>query len=245
LVRFEDIDTSRCRDIYYESIIDDLEYLGIPLVGTPLKQSNRQSAYNDALQSLKDKKLVYPCFCSRKMINEELSRITNAPHGPEGAHYPGTCKNLSTSEVAQRMQDGEIPSWRFNSEQAAALYSDLTFQDEHHSPTQVDPFLLGDTILSRKDIGTSYHIAVVVDDDFQNITHVTRGEDLLHATHLHRILQEALGLSEVVYHHHPLVCDDHGKRLAKSHTSADSHVLLKNLRTSTIEGIIQQLPQLP
>ena len=155
----------------------------------------------------------------RAVCHTEHVCLSNAPHGPEGAHYPGTCRNLSDREIQQNLEAGKEPAWRLNSLKAADLFPDLTFTDAFHGTIEVDPTLLGDTILARKDIGTSYHIAVVVDDAHQEITDVTRGEDLLHATHIHRVLQAALGLPEPRHHHHKLICDDHGNRLAKRHDS--------------------------
>ena len=219
LLRFEDIDKTRVRPEYYDSIIDDLSFLGLTFPLPHLSQQTRFTAYQEALQQLIHKGFVYPCFCSRKDIQKELATLTNAPHGPEGELYPGTCRNLTEKEVADRLASGAIPAWRLHSQRIAEHYPRLHFQDSFAGPVQVNPALLGDIILARKDIGTSYHIAVVVDDAHQQITDVTRGNDLIHATHVHRLLQKALDLPEPHYHHHPLIEDHQGNRLAKRNDS--------------------------
>jgi glutamyl-Q tRNA(Asp) synthetase len=138
-----------------------------------------------------------------------------APHGPEGPLYPGTCRKRSATEQEDKIAAGTPHAWRFDSRMAASVTGPLTFRDLRFGTIEVNPDLLGDVVLARKDIGTAYHLAVVVDDAFQHITHVTRGEDLLASTHVHRLLQVLLGLPEPVYLHHALVLDEHGKRLAK------------------------------
>ena len=215
LLRFEDIDTTRVREHFYTETEQDLKWLGIEWSGTPLRQTSRFPVYLEALEKLKDRGVVYPCFCTRKDIQRELANITRAPHGPDGPLYPRTCKKLSPEEVTAKISQGLEPSWRFDAQRAKQLTGDLTFQDSQLGEVSVDHGLLGDLVLARKDIGTSYHIAVVVDDAFQHITDVSRGKDLLESTHLHRILQVLLELPEPRYHHHDLVCDDSGERLAK------------------------------
>jgi len=240
LLRFEDIDITRVRDHYYDEIESDLRWLGLSWEAEVITQTERQSAYDVALERLKQLGLVYPCFCSRKQIQAELATITNAPHGPEGPLYPGTCLKLTADEIAQKLGEGLIPSWRFHSARATELLPPLTFTDSFKGEITVDPLLLGDTILARKDIGTSYHIAVVVDDAHQEITDITRGEDLFHATHLHRVLQYFLELPEPNYHHHQLITDADGKRLAKR----DEATSIKSLREKglTPKEVIAKLP---
>lgn len=215
LLRFEDIDTTRTREIFYQTILEDLAWLSIHHDHTPLRQTDRLSHYSAAISTLRDLGILYPCFCSRKDIAKELSHITNAPHGPEGTLYPQTCRNLSQSEIHQQLELGNSPSWRINTSKAQELTGDLTFTDRIHGEITVNHDLLGDVILSRKDIGTSYHIAVVVDDAFQEITHVTRGDDLLPSTHIHAVLQKLLSLPQPIYNHHRLITDIDGDRLAK------------------------------
>lgn len=235
LLRFEDIDSTRVRQEYYQQIINDLNFIDIYWDAPPLKQSTRSTEYNKAINTLKDLNLIYPCYCSRKKINHELTQLANAPHGPEGHHYPEICKKLSAETLQSNSKNPNlIPSWRFNSEQATTLYPNLIFNDSIHGKVKVDPSLLGDIILSRKDISTSYHIAVVVDDAFQEITDVTRGEDLIYSTHIHRVLQQALDLPTPNYHHHKLILDNHGDRLAKRN-NAFSLLDLKNSKRTKAE----------
>jgi glutamyl-Q tRNA(Asp) synthetase len=215
LLRFEDIDATRVRDHFYQEIETDLKWLGLTWDEEPLRQTSRTAAYEAALDQLRQQDLVYPCFCTRREIQEEWARMTSAPHGPEGLLYPTTCQRLSPSEQQDRLDAGQAHAWRLDAHKAAAMAGSLTFLDLRFGTVTVDPELLGHVVLARKDIGTAYHLAVVVDDAFQRITHVTRGEDLLPSTHVHRLLQALLGLPEPVYLHHPLVLDEYGRRLAK------------------------------
>ncbi len=215
LLRFEDIDTPRVREEFYQGIEDDLRWLGLPWDEEPLRQTTRSTAYEDALDRLREQGLIYPCFCTRKEIQEEWAAMRGAPHGPEGPVYPATCRRLSESEQRDKIAAGLPHAWRLDAHKAAASTGPLTFQDLRFGTLSADPDLLGDVVLARKDIGPAYHLAVVVDDAFQQITHVTRGEDLLPSTHVHRLLQALLGLPEPVYLHHELQLDQHGKRLAK------------------------------
>ena len=213
LLRFEDIDHTRVRPEFYQGILDDLRWLGLNWDGDPWRQLDRIEHYQAALNRLKNMGVVYPCYCTRKEIEAELNHLTHAPHGPEGPLYPGTCRELEV------LPTNREPAWRLDFQKAASLLGELTFEDERHGVIKVNPGLLGDVILARKDIGTSYHLAVVVDDSAQEITHVTRGEDLLASTHVHRLLQALLDLPEPRYLHHQLVLDDSGQRLAKRHDS--------------------------
>jgi glutamyl-Q tRNA(Asp) synthetase len=211
LLRHEDIDSGRVKPEFYRRIEEDLEWLGLRWDGEILLQSERREAYEDALETLKTMGLAYPCFCTRKDIQAALS----APHGSDAAIYPGTCHSLSIAETHDRIAAGEAHAWRFHAEKAAQIHGDLSFQDLRFGEIRVDTSVNGDAVLSRKDIGVAYHLAVVVDDPFQEITHVTRGEDLLGATHIHRQLQYILGYREPLYLHHALVRDENGTRLAK------------------------------
>jgi glutamyl-Q tRNA(Asp) synthetase len=226
-LRFEDIDVTRVRDQYYLAIERDLVWLGIHWDGTPIRQKDRLPAYTDSLQKLKSLHVVYPCFCTRREIQQELKSVIHAPHGPEGeAMYPGTCRDLTPTERAERIGQGQAHCWRLDARRAIELTGPLVFEDQIKGRLDVDPLLLGDVVLARKDIATSYHLAVVTDDHFQGVTDVTRGEDLLSSTHVHRILQSLLGLAVPVYHHHRLIVDEAGKRLAKR----DDAVSLATLR---------------
>lgn len=217
LLRHEDIDATRVREIFYAGIEEDLRWLGLCWDGAPLRQSERLGAYAAALERLRELGLLYPCFCTRAEIRRELAAMTSAPQGPEGPLYPGSCREMPAAERQGRLAAGAHPAWRLDSARAAERAGPLFFTDLRHGRIQVDPTLLGDVILARKDIGAAYHLAVVVDDAFQGITHVTRGEDLLPATHLHRLLQVLLELPEPLFLHHRLILDDHGRRLAKRH----------------------------
>jgi len=231
LLRFEDIDHTRVRPDFYGAMEEDLRWLGLDWDGPALRQSERTEAYAAALGQLQDLAAVYPCFCTRREIEEEIAGMTRAPHGPEGPLYPGTCRRLSPGEREGRLAAGEQAAWRLDAARAAELAGDLSFLDLRHGPTQVDPRLLGDVVLARKDIGTSYHLAVTVDDAFQGITDVTRGEDLLASTHVHRMLQALLGFPEPAYLHHALVTDSDGVRLAKRHDALSIRGLRHEGRT--------------
>ncbi len=215
LLRHEDIDATRVRPEYYTAIEEDLRWLGMSWREPALRQTDRTSAYASALETLKGRGVVYPCFCTRREIQEEISRMGGAPQGSDTLVYPGTCRNLPIPEQRHRLDSGATCSWRLNADKAAVQTGGTFFHDLRHGVISTDPALLGDVVLARKDIGVAYHLAVVVDDSFQKITHVTRGEDLLPSTHVHRLLQALLNLPVPVYFHHPLVVDEEGRRLAK------------------------------
>lgn len=219
LLRHEDIDGPRVRAEFYDRIEDDLKWLGLDWQGAPLRQTVRGPAYAAALESLRERDLVYPCFCTRRDIQREWARMTSAPHGSESPLYPETCKKLTRRESQDRLSAGIPHAWRLDAQKADQIAGRLGFRDLRLGSHEVDFRLLGDVVLARKDIGAAYHLAVVVDDAFQEITHVTRGEDLLASTHVHRLLQALLDLPEPFYLHHALVMDDAGKRLAKSNGS--------------------------
>ncbi|MBT8038586.1 MAG: tRNA glutamyl-Q(34) synthetase GluQRS [Verrucomicrobiae bacterium] len=214
-LRFEDIDTTRIRSEFYLAIEQDLAWLGVQWDGTPIRQTDRLPIYQEALEELRSLGVIYPCFCTRREIQKEIEVMGNAPHGPEGAHYPGTCRALTSSEREDRINAGDTHCWRLDTRLAAKQTGSLVFEDEFEGQVVVDAHLLGDVVLARKDITTSYHLAVVIDDAFQKITDVTRGADLLASTHVHRTLQKLLALPAPHYHHHRLILDTHGKRLAK------------------------------
>lgn len=216
LLRHEDIDGPRVREEFYTQIEEDLKWLGLDWQGTPLRQSARGPSYQAALDSLRERALVYPCFCTRREIQQEWARMVAAPHGRDTPVYPGTCKGLGDGEIRRRLEAGLPHAWRLDAQKALQVVGPLAFHDLRLGAFKVDAALLGDVVLARKDIGAAYHLAVVVDDAFQEMTHVTRGEDLLSSTHVHRLLQALLGLPEPCYLHHALILDDEGKRLAKS-----------------------------
>ncbi len=215
LLRFEDIDRPRVRASFYQEIETDLTWLGLNWLGSPLRQTTRTTAYESALAQLRTRGMIYPCFCTRREIHQETTAMAAAPHGEAAPVYPGTCRRLTRRKQQAKMAAAIPHAWRLDSRLAAATVGPLTFHDLRSGIHVVNPSLLGDVVLARKDIGCAYHLAVVVDDAFQLISHVTRGDDLLTATHVHRILQAILGLPEPIYLHHPLVLDEHGQRLAK------------------------------
>ncbi len=215
LLRIEDIDKGRSRSEYETGIYEDLAWLGLRWDEPVRRQSDHMADYRHALGRLEAEGLVYPCFCTRKDLREEAARSIAAPHGPDGPLYLGTCRHRSAAEAAERVASGEAFALRLDMARAAARTGPLTFTDRVLGKTAVEPESCGDVVLARKDIATSYHLAVIWDDALQGVTLVTRGMDLLHATHIHRILQALLGLSEPEYHHHRLLTDDSGRRFAK------------------------------
>lgn len=243
LLRFEDIDTPRVREPFYQEIERDLQWLGLQWDGEPICQTTRAAAYEAALDELRAQDLVYPCFCTRREIQDEWAAMAGAPQGPEGPIYPTTCHRISESEQQDKLAAGIPHAWRLDTHKAAAIAGPLTFQDLRFGSIRVDPDLLGHVVLARKDIGPAYHLAVVVDDAFQQITHVTRGDDLLASTHVHRLLQVLLGLPEPIYLHHELVLDEHGKRLAKRCDSLAIATLRETGKTP--EDVLKSIPELP
>jgi glutamyl-Q tRNA(Asp) synthetase len=213
LLRIEDIDPGRARPEYVDGIIEDLSWLGLAWDGEILFQSRRLHLYAEALGRLKGQGLVYPCFCTRSAIAAEIAASASAPHGPDGPLYPGTCRRLPEEERARRAES-EPHAWRLDVATAAALAGPLYW---HDGDTEVlaEPEAAGDVVLARKDAPTSYHLAVTVDDAAQGVTDVVRGRDLYPATDIHRLLQALLLLPTPHYHHHPLLLDAEGRRLAK------------------------------
>ncbi|MDO5657863.1 MAG: tRNA glutamyl-Q(34) synthetase GluQRS [Paracoccus sp. (in: a-proteobacteria)] len=220
LLRIEDIDQSRCRPEYEAAIYEDLQWLGLDWPVPVMRQSDRLAAYRAALDHLAAMGVCYPCSCRRGDIRAALSAPQEgAPlHGPDGLIYPGTCRGRSM----ESLREGDVI--RLDAARAfARLGRDrIGFVDENITPDQehilkAEDFLtgIGDIVLERRGMGGSYHLAVVVDDAAQGVTLVTRGKDLFDSTWIHRLLQELLGLSAPRYHHHRLIRDAAGKRLAK------------------------------
>ncbi|WP_339777906.1 tRNA glutamyl-Q(34) synthetase GluQRS [uncultured Thalassospira sp.] len=216
LLRIEDIDQTRARPEYIEAIYEDLAWLGLTWE-TPVRvQSAHFDDYQQVLDRLADRDLLYPCFCTRKDIQAEIARIGNAPHGPDGALYPGTCRHLSASERAERIAAGESYALRLDMSRAIKQGGKRLYWHDRAAGRQVaTPEIFGDVVLARKDTPTSYHVSVTLDDHLQEISLVTRGEDLFFASHLHRLLQELLGYNIPEYHHHKLLTGPDGKRFAK------------------------------
>ena len=215
LLRIEDIDRTRCRPEFEAAILEDLAWLGLDWEEPVRRQSDHMDDYRDALGRLRELGVVYPCFCTRRDIRREIARAGAAPHGREGPLYPGTCRHLAEAERDMRIAAGDAFALRLDAARAAALCGPLSFDDRERGRIDVDPAREGDAVVARKDIATSYHLSVVVDDALQGVTCVTRGEDLLEATHIHRVLQHLLDLPAPAYAHHPLLVGADGKRFAK------------------------------
>jgi len=215
LLRIEDIDPTRCRPDFIAGILEDLTWLGLEWDGAVRRQSEHMDAYRAALDRLDAAGLIYPCFCTRAEIRAEIERAGAAPHGPEGALYPGTCRSLTPAERGARVADGVPYALRLAMDLAAAEAGPLAWRDRAAGLQQARPERFGDVVLARKETPASYHLAVTVDDALQGVTLVTRGQDLFEATHVHRLLQALLDLPVPEYEHHALIRDAEGRRLAK------------------------------
>lgn len=232
LLRIEDIDRARCRPEWEQAIREDLHWLGLSWPEPAMRQSDRLGAYARVIEDLWRRDLLFACACSRRDVAAAASapQEGGAPTGPDGVIYPGTCR-------ANRVSAGmsEIPSGhalRLDMAKAAGLTATprdggdiFTFEETGAGPGGETGLIafdaravvdgIGDVVLARRDMGTSYHLSVVLDDAAQGITHVVRGQDLFEATRIHVVLQSLLGLPTPVYHHHRLIRDTAGKRLAK------------------------------
>jgi len=216
LLRLEDIDPDRCRPEFVNAIFEDLAWLKLAWDGEVVFQSRRHPLYRASLERLAARGLLYPCFCSRADILREVFASAGAPHGPDGAPlYPGTCRRLSADERAARLAAGAPHAWRLNMGAALEATQNLFFVDEGIGDVLATPGMFGDVVLGRRDAHASYHLCVTYDDAAQGVTLVTRGEDLLPATHLHRLLQHLMGWPVPVYAHHRLLRDEAGRRLSK------------------------------
>ena len=233
LLRIEDIDPGRARTEYVDGIFEDLIWLGLEWDGEIFYQSERLGLYAEALERLKAAGLVYPCFCTRA----DIAASASAPHGPEGAVYPGTCRGLASPALAR------AHAWRLDVATAVARAGPLYWLDDH-TEVQAEPARFGDVVLARKDAPASYHLAVTVDDAAQGVTDVVRGRDLYACTDVHRLLQALLHLPTPIYRHHALLADAEGGRLAKRHGAptiadlraggADPEALVASLRAGQL-----------
>jgi glutamyl-Q tRNA(Asp) synthetase len=226
LVRIEDIDIERSSDAHIGGIFRDLAWLGVPWEEPVLRQSQHFTRYEGAAERLARLGLLYPCFASRREI-AEASAAQGTSRDPDGAPlYPGLHRGMSAEEAEARRRQGEPFVLRLDMARALALAAerlggaplDFTELDENGTRQRIlcDPARWGDVVIQRKDVPTSYHLSVVVDDAYQEITHVTRGRDLFAATDIHRLLQVLLGLPATLYAHHRLIIDESGRKLAKS-----------------------------
>lgn len=211
LLRVEDIDHTRSRPEFVAAILADLAALGLGWDGPVWHQAGRLAVYRAALSDLQARGLVYPCFCSRRQVAEAA-----AGEGADGLIYGGTCAGLGEAAVEARLAAGEVPAWRLRLQSALARTGPITWQDEQAGLQTWRGEGFGDVVLARRDISTSYHLAVTVDDAAQGITHVIRGQDLFHQTSVHVLLQKLLDLPTPRYFHHRLVSDGAGRKLSKS-----------------------------
>lgn len=230
ILRMEDIDTVRCKPEFEQVILDDLIWLGLDWEEPVRRQSDHFDDYAAVLDRLRGLGVVYRCFKTRREILEDIAR---APHRI-GEVYRGPLSPLSTDEEATRVAAGDPFAWRLSLDRCrevlGARYGAMRFVEDGQGDQVADPDPLGDVILARKDVGTSYHIAVVHDDALQGISHVIRGDDLRAMTPLHVLLQTLLDLPIPVYQHHRLLLDEKGERFAKRNKS----VTLKFLRESGV-----------
>lgn len=239
LLRIEDVDTFRCTPRLVDDCLEDLAWLGLEWEEPVLRQSSETARYQQAADVLRVRGHLYPCFCTRGHILKAAG--DDPPRDPEGSViYPRTCRGWSKEAVSRALAGGARHAWRLDMHEISTILDQslcnedkLTWHETgsgEHETIGARPELWGDVVLVRKDIPTSYHLAVVLDDAMQGVTHVVRGQDLYHATSIHRLLQYLLGLPAPIYHHHALVLDDDGRKLSKSMMSTP----LRQLRA---EGI--------
>ncbi|HEY1863232.1 MAG TPA: tRNA glutamyl-Q(34) synthetase GluQRS [Roseiarcus sp.] len=221
LLRIEDLDRARCKAQFEAVIVDDLAWLGLRFPAPPRRQSEHCHDYAAALARLKERGLIYPCFCSRS----EVAQASNGRRDPDGAPlYPGTCRRLSSTEASGRLARGDKAAFRLDMKRAVDAAPPRLCWTEYRegavaSRHPAAPEVWGDFVLRGRDLAASYHLAVVVDDALQGVTDVARGRDLLAATAVHRLLQSLLDLAEPRYRHHRLVLDRDGEKLSKSRQS--------------------------
>ncbi len=236
LLRMENIDLGRCRPDYEAAIKDDLAWLGLAWERPERRQSEHFSSYARALDRLREEGLAYPCFCSRADLARAAAERERWPRDPDGAPiYAGVCKHMSAAERERRLAAGQAAAIRIDMEEARRRLSGRLGWREFGETDVVrdvaaEPALWGDTIIGRRDVPASYHIAVVVDDAEQGVTDVARGMDLFNATSLHRLLQALLGLPAPRYRHHRLLLDENGAKLSKSARA-------KSIRSLREEGV--------
>lgn len=237
LVRIEDIDVTRCREDLVAASLEDLAWLGLSWEEPVLRQSAHFARYRAVAADLEAKGLLYPCFCTRNDIAQAAG--ANRWRDPDGAPvYPGTCRPLDAATQEARRASGAPFALRLDMVAALARIGERHFGWREASGERLEtvteiaarPEKWGDVVLVRKEIPTSYHLSVVLDDALQGVTHVVRGTDLYEATAIHRVLQALLGLPEPLYHHHALIRDEAGSKLAKSAAS-------KPLRARRAEGV--------
>ena len=237
-LRIDDIDHTRCKPVFTEKIFDDLAWLGLKWREPVRYQSDRLHSYKAALEKLEKMGLVYPCFLSRAEVNASLSApqmLCTSKADLEGV--------IPIAEKQRRKQSGIAPAWRLRTMAAVEEVGQLTWRDVGRGKDMaIDITSFKDVVIARKDIATSYHLSVVIDDAMDDITLVTRAEDLRASTHLHRLLQELLGLGTPDYLHHQIITDTHGRRLAKRNKSTSIAALRRDGHTP--DAVLRMLPKL-
>ena len=231
ILRIEDIDATRSRPEYEAAIAEDLAWLGLDWEQPVRRQSEHLADYHAAIEDLRERGLVYRCFRTRKELD-----IGRAPHAPQ---TPFIGAPLPPTEEVERLERGEPFAWRLSlsaAKTALGGFDDLTFIEDGAGPDgqsgliRARPESAGDIVLARKDVGVAYHLAVVLDDALQGVTHIIRGEDLFEAAHIQRLLQALLGLPTPIYRHHRLLVGPDGKRYAKR----DRAQTLRELRAAGV-----------
>jgi len=223
LLRIEDIDTTRCRPEFEAAIEEDLAWIGLTWEQPVRRQSEHTAFYRSALSQLEAEGLVYPCDRTRREVLESMSRA------PQAGDPADKLRGIAEGQVAWRLS--------MKAAQRKISFENLVFHEEVGGPSgekgaiPVDPTRVGDVVLGRKGLGVSYHLAVVLDDALQGVTHVTRGVDIFESTHVQRVLQALLGLPTPIYRHHRLIMRPDGKRFAKR----DTGETLRELRTGRLD----------
>lgn len=221
LLRIEDIDGERSRPEFVEEFVADLQWLGLHWDGEVVFQSSRIASYAAAAERLMDLGLLYPCTCTRREIALAATEM-----GPDGPVYPGTCRGLTASP-------GADVAWRLDVAKACEVAGTLEWVDELAGLQSARPGQFGDVVLLRKEAPASYHLAATLDDAADGVTLVTRGRDLFASTHIHRLLQALLGLPVPTWHHHLLLVEEDGRKLAKRRGSPS----LGDLRRAGEDGL--------
>jgi len=232
LLRLEDIDTSRCRPEFAAAVLEDLAWLGLDWDGPVRVQTEHLAEYDGTLAALMARGLLYRCFCTRS----DIARAATAPHGPDGPVYPGTCRHLPPDA-----NPGQPHALRLDVAKALAETGPLQWEEEGQGRIPCDPAAFGDIVLARRETPASYHLCVTHDDALQGVTLVTRGEDLRPATSIHRLLQALMGWPAPRYHHHAVLTDSSGRRLAKR----DESTTIRALRAAglTPEAVLARAEQ--
>ncbi len=218
-LRIDDIDTTRCREMYFDAIFEDLAFLEIPYAKPVRYQSEHLTASHEALEYLKNQDLIYPCYLSRR----ELAELLSAPHQPSN-----TDQLIAADIRHEREAEGNQPAWRLRMATLRDRVGAIEAMDLIHGRVSISLDHIGDEVIARRDIGTSYHLGTVLDDDAMGVTLVSRGYDLFDAIPIQRILQELLGLKPPRYAHHELIPNEHGQRLAKRENALSLRQMRQN-----------------